>query len=132
MNRTRLFAVAGILTGFLLGLTTSASASRYAFGEREIFMAWGNVHAVNTLLEGTGLSIAQTPTDDGAVLDVYIDAETLPETMSLQLNLVSLAQTGLALTGQEGEVYNLDFEWVENEDRQVVDYGGVVLLSGLR
>ncbi|MBW2257634.1 MAG: hypothetical protein JRI25_23975 [Deltaproteobacteria bacterium] len=79
------------------------------------------------------MSIAQTTTDDGAILDVYIDAETLPETMSLQLNLLSLPEPGLALAGLEGEVYNLDFEYVEDEEtREIVDYGGVVLLSGLR
>ncbi|MBW2254343.1 MAG: hypothetical protein JRI25_07075 [Deltaproteobacteria bacterium] len=105
MNRALLFSAVGILTGFVLGLTTSASASRYAFGEREIFLAPGNVQAINVLLNGTGLSIEQTITDDGAVLDVDIDAETLPETLSLQLNMVSLPETGLALTDPEGAPY---------------------------
>jgi len=138
MNRSRLFAFLGILTGFALGLTTSASASRYAFGEREVFLAPGQVQAVNTLLDGTGVSFDQGITDDGtAAVDMFIDLlpdiepDEPEEESVLRIHLVSLPEEGLTLTGLEGEEYNLAFERAEGE-HGIVDYGGVVLLSGLR
>ena len=130
MRRAVLFAIVGILFGFFSGLVTSAQASRYAFGEREIFLA--SCRAINTLLQGTGISVAETATDEGVILDLFIDPETLPEYASARLNLVSVPESGLTLTGIEGETYTLEIQYDWNEDRDAVDYGGVLLLSGLR